>query len=405
MPIECQRNGECKVVKKGLYSFTVVCLAVVTLMPLNIIEAAESKSFLIINKAVNELAYFKDGELIKVFDVGTGKSRKLTPEGTFKIINKVKNRPYYKEKIPGGSPRNPLGDRWMGLDVPGTWGNTYGIHGNNNEKSIGKYVSAGCIRMHNSDIRWLYDQISTGTTVLITHQNKDFLTIASENGFKVKLPKIEKVDKHVTAFSEKSLYEKPIQFKGYVRGKIGPQSVTVFEETDNGWYHIYTWFGDAWISKANTVEGKLEKKESKVTLSTVTSLYASPNLTAASVGALNPQTVTAFEQIGNWYHIYTWFGEAWIYVEDSQDEQAFPTIWSPVPSSIDELSMVPSAAEGLTPLQPFLVYRPFLNNSPRCSPFKNPIWNPDANSSYAKQQLNILFRAQSRTANMALQNN
>ncbi|HHW37508.1 MAG TPA: L,D-transpeptidase [Bacillales bacterium] len=304
-------------VKKGLYSLIIFSLIAVMLMPLKTIQAAEEEtnSYLIINKAVNELAYFKDGEVVRVFDVGTGKSRKLTPEGTFKLINKVKNRPYYKEKIPGGSPKNPLGDRWMGLDVPGTWGNTYGIHGNNNERSIGKYVSAGCIRMHNEDVRWLYDQLSTGTTVVITYENKDFQAIALDHGLNVKLPKIEKVDKKVTVLTEKSLYEKPIQYKGYAKAKIAAQTVTAFEETNNGWYHIYTWFGDAWISKGSTVEGQLVKKEMKVALTTVSSLYASPNLTAVTVGALTPQTVKSFEQIGNWHHIYTWFGDAWIYIE------------------------------------------------------------------------------------------
>lgn len=315
MPLECRREGKGKVVKKGLYSFISLFLAVVFFIPINGVHAEEAKSYLIINKAVNELAYFKNGELIKVFDVGTGKSRKLTPEGTFEIINKVKNRPYYKEKIPGGSPRNPLGDRWMGLDVPGTWGNTYGIHGNNNENSIGKYVSAGCIRMHNDDVHWLFDQIPKGTTVLITYQNKDFLTIATENGFDVKLPKVEKVDKKITALAQKRLYAKPILYKSYVKGMIEAQVVTAFEESENGWYHIYTWFGDAWISNANTVEGALEKKEAKITLSTVTTLFASPTTTAASVGALSPQTVTSFERIGNWHHIQTWFGDAWVYVK------------------------------------------------------------------------------------------
>lgn len=304
-------------VKKSLYSLIILSLIAVIFMPMKAIQAAEteSSSYLIINKAVNELAYFKDGELIRVFDVGTGKSRKLTPEGTFKIINKVKNRPYYKEKIPGGSPKNPLGDRWLGLDVPGTWGNTYGIHGNNNERSIGKYVSAGCIRMHNDDVRWLYEQLPKGTTVLITYEDKDFQTIALDHGLDVQLPIVEKVDKKVTILSEKRLYEKPIEYKGYVKAKIAAQTVTVFEETNNGWYRIYTWFGDAWISKGSTIEGQIIKKETKVSLTTVTSLYASPNTVAATVGALGVQTVTSFEQIGSWYHIYTWFGDAWIYVE------------------------------------------------------------------------------------------
>ncbi|KEF39283.1 Ykud domain-containing protein [Schinkia azotoformans MEV2011] len=88
-------------VKKGLYSLIIFSLITVMFMPLKTIQAAEveTSSYLIINKAVNELAYFKDGELVRVFDVGTGKSRKLTPEGTFKIINKVKTALIIKKRF------------------------------------------------------------------------------------------------------------------------------------------------------------------------------------------------------------------------------------------------------------------------------------------------------------------
>ncbi|WP_387407470.1 L,D-transpeptidase [Priestia aryabhattai] len=41
-------------------------------------------------------------------------------------------------------------------------GDTYGIHVNNNESSIGKYVSQGCVRMHNVDIEQLYDKVQVG---------------------------------------------------------------------------------------------------------------------------------------------------------------------------------------------------------------------------------------------------
>jgi len=57
-------------------------------------------------------------------------------------VNKIKNRPYYTGHIPGGNPRNPLGKRGLGLNANGTYGgDTYGTHDNNNESSIGKYVS------------------------------------------------------------------------------------------------------------------------------------------------------------------------------------------------------------------------------------------------------------------------
>jgi len=82
-----------------------------------------------------------------------------TPVGFFKVVNKIKNRPYYTGHIPGGDPRNPLEKRWLGLNANGTYGDTYGIQGNNNESSIGKYVIQGCVRMHNTDIEKLYDKV------------------------------------------------------------------------------------------------------------------------------------------------------------------------------------------------------------------------------------------------------
>ncbi|WP_246070482.1 L,D-transpeptidase family protein [Paenibacillus kobensis] len=137
------------------------------------------------NKKTNKLAFYDNGELIKTFPVATGRTSKLTPEGSFKIVNKIKDRPYYKEKIAGGDPRNPLGDRWMGLEVNGTYGTTYAIHGNNNSKSIGKYVSSGCIRMYNDDIHWLFPQIEIGTKAILTTSDLSFDKIAEEHDYPI----------------------------------------------------------------------------------------------------------------------------------------------------------------------------------------------------------------------------
>ncbi|ETI66592.1 L,D-transpeptidase family protein [Neobacillus vireti] len=148
-------------------------------------DAAGSSQLLIINKKINTLAYYDGGKLVKTFKVATGRSRDLTPEGNFRIVNKIVNRPYYTGNIPGGDPRNPLGNRWMGLEARGTYGTTYGIHGNANESSIGKYVSSGCVRMHNEEIRWLYDKIQMYTPVIITYSDSSFDAIAKANGYSV----------------------------------------------------------------------------------------------------------------------------------------------------------------------------------------------------------------------------
>ncbi len=64
--------------------------------------------------------------------------------------------------IPGGDPRNPMGAAVLGLNH----GN-YAIHGTNNPSSIGKFVSHGCIRMHNRDIVDLYGRVHVGTDVYV----------------------------------------------------------------------------------------------------------------------------------------------------------------------------------------------------------------------------------------------
>ncbi|WP_408009832.1 L,D-transpeptidase family protein [Pseudalkalibacillus sp. A8] len=147
--------------------------------------SASATSFIIINKSNNQLGYFENNKLTKVFSVATGKQPSYTPEGKFKIVNKIVNRPYYTGKIPGGDPRNPLGNRWLGLNARGTWGTTYAIHGNNNANLIGQYVSAGCIRMYNNEVQWLYNRVPVNTPVIITTSGKSFTALATANGFKV----------------------------------------------------------------------------------------------------------------------------------------------------------------------------------------------------------------------------
>jgi hypothetical protein len=167
--------------KKIIFSFMLLVSIVFFEKP----ALAAGEDLIIINKSNNQLAYYQHNKLVKTFMVGTGRKPAYTPEGKFKIVNKIKNRPYYTDNIPGGDPRNPLGNRWLGLNARGTWGTTYAIHGNNNPNSIGGYVSAGCIRMYDDQVEWLYDQVKVNTTVIITTSNKTFNSIAAANGFTV----------------------------------------------------------------------------------------------------------------------------------------------------------------------------------------------------------------------------
>ena len=64
--------------------------------------------------------------------------------------------------IPGGAPNNPMGAFALTLND-----GTYAIHGTNRPETVGRFVSHGCIRMYNADIRTLYRMVGIGTPVIV----------------------------------------------------------------------------------------------------------------------------------------------------------------------------------------------------------------------------------------------
>lgn len=146
-------------------------------------EAVKSGApFLIVNKAVNQLAFINHSTIQEIFPVGTGKSQELTPEGLFTVKVKAVNPYYRKKNIPGGDPRNPLGTRWIGFDAKNTNGRIYGVHGTNQPYSVGKYISNGCVRLRNSDVERLYQQVPLGTKILIVTSKENFTSLAKKYG-------------------------------------------------------------------------------------------------------------------------------------------------------------------------------------------------------------------------------
>lgn len=113
----------------------------------------------------NKLYLYTNDKVTHVYHVATGRTKELTPEGTFPLVVKIVN-PGWKN-IPGGDPSNPLGTRWLGLEVKGDRGRTYGIHGTNQPESIGSNSSSGCVRMHNKDVEKLFNIVYEGTPVWI----------------------------------------------------------------------------------------------------------------------------------------------------------------------------------------------------------------------------------------------
>ncbi|MFS0892363.1 L,D-transpeptidase [Peribacillus frigoritolerans] len=160
----------------------------------NSVDAATNngEELIIINKKNNKLAYINSQNKMYTFSVATGKSKNLTPVGIFRIVNKIIDRPYYKKNIPGGVSENPLGRRWLGLNVYGTPGTTYAIHGNNNESSIGKYITAGCIRMKNNEIEWLFEKVENNTQVWIVDSNQSFEKMATKGFPEIELQTVKK---------------------------------------------------------------------------------------------------------------------------------------------------------------------------------------------------------------------
>jgi lipoprotein-anchoring transpeptidase ErfK/SrfK len=144
--------------------------------------SAANQPFIIVNKAINKLAFIRNEKMEAVYPVATGVTTTLTPEGLFTVKVKAKNPYYRKKNIPGGAPNNPLGSRWIGFDANETDGRTYGIHGTNNPQSIGKYITQGCVRMHNLDVETLFEKVPIGTKVLIIRSNESFDAIAKRYG-------------------------------------------------------------------------------------------------------------------------------------------------------------------------------------------------------------------------------
>lgn len=133
--------------------------------PNDLIKVPTAKFSIVISKKLNTLTLYANGNFFKRYRVGTGKYNK-TPEGTFKIINKLKEPVWYKPDggiIPFGEKGNLLGTRWMGINFPG-----YGIHGTWEPDTIGYQSSAGCVRLLNDQVEELFKIVPIGTEVVIT---------------------------------------------------------------------------------------------------------------------------------------------------------------------------------------------------------------------------------------------
>jgi len=120
---------------------------------------------IVVDKSQKQLLLTEDNQFIKSYPVGLGKENG-TPEGTFKVVNKVPNPVWYKQGavVPADSPENILGTRWLGFDKQG-----YGIHGSVDPAPITQQVTAGCVRMTNRDVEELFAIVPIGTDVTVVN--------------------------------------------------------------------------------------------------------------------------------------------------------------------------------------------------------------------------------------------
>lgn len=126
----------------------------------------------VVNKSNMKLLLFKGNKIEKTVNVSVGREEAPTPDGKFSIIVRAMNPSWGGmggrfDPVKGGDKENPLGSRWMGLNVEGTKGTTYGLHGSNRPDTVGSGLSYGCVRMKNEDVEMLYDILPNGTPVWI----------------------------------------------------------------------------------------------------------------------------------------------------------------------------------------------------------------------------------------------
>jgi lipoprotein-anchoring transpeptidase ErfK/SrfK len=128
--------------------------------------SSPNKRQVLISIADRKLAVVEGGQVLKVYPIAVGTRGTPSPEGDFVIVNRAKDPTYrhaQKQIAPGKD--NPLGTRWMGLNLKG-----YGIHGTNAPNSVGKAASHGCFRLRKQDVEELYTLVQVGDAVTVRRE-------------------------------------------------------------------------------------------------------------------------------------------------------------------------------------------------------------------------------------------
>lgn len=140
-----------------------------TITYLDKIDKASTKGrWITVNKTTRVLTLYEGTKVMKKYPVAVGNPASLTKSGKFIINMKIVNPDWggggFAKPIKGGTPQNPLGSRWLGINRTD---GSYGIHGTNSFYSIGKYISHGCIRMQNYCVEELYPLVPMKSPVWV----------------------------------------------------------------------------------------------------------------------------------------------------------------------------------------------------------------------------------------------
>lgn len=118
--------------------------------------ASEEPIRLEVSLSGRELRVLRGEEVVRSYDVAIGASNHPTPRGSFQIRRVIwnprwvpPNAAWARGKSPKGpgEPGNPMGRVKLFFSEP-----DYYIHGTENEASLGRAESHGCVRMANGDV-------------------------------------------------------------------------------------------------------------------------------------------------------------------------------------------------------------------------------------------------------------
>ena len=126
---------------------------------------------ILVRAGENKLYLYENGQIVKSWPVATGASGYLTPQGVWRITDKITNPSWHNPgsawarglpAVIGPGPNNPLGTKALRLDAPAIL-----IHATANTGSIGYSESHGCIRMTEADEAELFSMVPVGTRVAV----------------------------------------------------------------------------------------------------------------------------------------------------------------------------------------------------------------------------------------------